>query len=86
MADLIDYVIQVVREVAPELSPEKLHQLEMRVREERGGMDGGYLAKRRARMNAAKLGEALRARTPLQQGFADIDVSRATGYRLLRRK
>lgn len=80
--DEIDLVTSILS-AAPDLSLERAHVIARRIRADVGG---AYLKKEPTAGKAFGLGTALAAGVPVIQAFAEIGVSRSTGYRLLSRR
>ena len=80
--DEVDLVASILA-AAPSLSPGLARAIAFRIQADIGG---AYLKKTPAEGKAWGLGNALAAGVPLAQAFVDVGVSRASGYRLLRRR
>lgn len=86
MADFLDHVIKHLRESHKELSAQDLLRLEVNVRQDWGGSETGYCAKRPALQRQLKIGESLQQHKPLADVFMDAGAKRAWGFRLMARK
>lgn len=85
MADIVSDFMQRLHALAPEIPQHTRQALEAQIRHQWGGTEP-YVGKRPAMVQAMRLGEALRGHKPLAQCFADLGISRRTGYRVLGRK
>lgn len=75
----------LVAAAAPELSGECVAAIARRLQQDLGG-GRVYFKKAPAAGKAVRLGHAIAAGVPLAQAFAEVDISRATGFRLLKRR
>jgi len=85
MADIVDDFLTRLHSLLPNLPPDVPLHLEGALRQAWGGTEP-YVGKRPSRVKSIKIGFSLRNRQPLSMTFAEMKVSRATGYRALRRK
>ena len=76
-------LVASIRAVAPDLSVDRVEAIARRIQRDLGG---AYLKKESALGKAFGLGTALARGVPVAQAFADVGVSRSTGYRLLNRR
>ena len=82
MADLLDRILQRVGDLA-QVPIDVRQRVEVEIRQELGGTDGGYIAKRPALRQAVAMGAQLQAGVPLGQAMRNAGCSRSTGYRIL---
>jgi hypothetical protein len=80
--DLVDRLIEQLRAAAPDYPLDKLQSAALLIRRDMGGATA-YVKKAPAEGKAFRLGTALAVGVSVTQAFADLGVSRATGYRLL---
>lgn len=83
--DVLDKIMAQVRAAAPELPAARVNAIALQIRRDIGG-SACYIKKAPAAGKAFRLGVALAAGVPLSQAFGEIGISRATGFRLLRRR
>jgi hypothetical protein len=83
--DIINKMIARLAEEIPDMPTDTLRRIEQRMRQEFAG-ERHYVSKAPAEGKAFRLGSALAAGVPLAQAFADLGVSRASGFRLLARR
>lgn len=83
--DGLDQILDQLRAAAPEFPEDKLRTAALQIRRDLGG-GSLYIKKAPAEGKAFRLGVALAGGVSLVQAFDDIGVSRATGFRLLRRR
>lgn len=83
--DVIDALVKQLLAAVPGLPHDQAHAAAARIRQDWGGSTH-YVKKAPATGKAFGLGTALAAGVPLTQAFADAGVSRATGYRYLKRR
>lgn len=90
MADIVDdFLTRLVAHV-PDLPLEKRLDIEREIRTHHGGTRAGDIAKGVGGLSKNTrtfvIGLGLRQASPLSEVFARAGVSRATGYRVLRRR
>lgn len=85
MADILDKLIDTLREQMPDMPADRLRVLEVRMRSEHGGCEAGYIAKRPALQRAVQLGHQLQAGVPVGQAIQAVGISRRHGSRILNR-
>lgn len=85
MADLLDRILQRVGELAPVVAGDVLTRVEMALRAELGGSDGGYIASRSSWRRSVLIGQKLQAGASISQVVRDAGCHRATTYRILAR-
>ena len=83
--DTVESIVDLVRAAAPELSDAQLSTIATRLHRDMGG-ERHYFAKAPSLGKAWSLGGEIAAGVPLAQAFANVGVSRATGFRLLSRR
>lgn len=83
--DGLDQILDQLRAAAPEFPEDKLRSAALQIRRDLGG-GAIYIKKAPAEGKAFRLGAALAGGVPLVQAFGEVGVSRATGFRLLRRR
>lgn len=82
MADALDKVLKRVFELIP--APLEVQQrVQCDLRQDLGGTEMGYIAKRTALRQAIAMGAQLQAGVPLGQAMRNAGCSRSTGYRIL---
>lgn len=86
MADIVDRILGRVSELAPDLRRDVLAQVDIELRAELGGCNGGYIAKRPAEQRAWVIGQSLQAGAPLGECFAAAGTTRRHGYKILQRQ
>jgi hypothetical protein len=85
MADLLDRILQRVSTLAPDVPGDVLTRVEVDLRAELGGTDGGYIARRPALRHAETLGLKLRTGVPLDEAIKACGIKRRQGYNILSR-
>lgn len=85
MADIVDYFLERLRTIAPEITAQKMQQLEAHTREAWGGTKP-YVSKRPVFQRKVKIGQALQAQKSLSQVFQEAGISRQHAYRILSTK
>lgn len=80
--DVIDDLVRQLLAAAPELPAQRVEAIAHRIRHDWGG-NRVYIRKAQAEGKAFRLGSALAAGVPLNQALDDLQVSRATGFRLM---
>lgn len=83
--DALDAIVEQLRAAVPDYPEQKLREAAFKIRRDMGG-GSIYIKKATAEGKAFSLGNALAAGVPLTQAFADLGLSRRTGFRLLRRR
>ncbi len=83
--DFVEKLMAQIRAAAPDLPSDRVSAIARQVRLDWGGSTV-YIKKAPAEGKARSLGLTLAAGVPLAQAFADIGISRRTGYRLLSRR
>ena len=84
--DIIDALLRELRQLSPQMTPDEAWRIETRLRHACGGVLGYVRKSATTDAKTWRLGLGLAAGRPLSEAFADIGVSRATGFRLLRRR
>lgn len=80
----VDRIVELVQAAAPELPPERLTAIALLIHRDMAGTRP-YIPKAPVLGKASRLGEQLAAGVPLAQAFANAQISRATGFRILNR-
>jgi len=84
MADLLDRILQRVGDLA-HVPAEVRDRVEVELRQELGGTDGGYIAKRPALRHAVTMGAQLQAGQSIPQAIQACGLKRRQGYKILGR-
>lgn len=82
--DSLSRIVAQARAMLPQVDESTWESIERQLREQHGG-GSVYIKRSPADCKALLLGEALRKGLSLPEAFRVAGVSRATGYRLLRR-
>ena len=85
VADILDRLLHALAQAAPGIAPEAILLTEATLRQEFGGCEGGYIAKRAPLQRAVKLGQHLQSGATLQQAISAAGCTKSTGYRIMSR-
>lgn len=85
MADILDRILHALAQAAPGIAPEAILLTEATLRQEFGGCEGGYIAKKPMLQKAVKLGQRLQAGESIAAAVHAAGLSRRHGYRILSR-
>ena len=85
VADILDRLLHSLAQAAPGIAPEAILLTEATLRQEFGGCEGGYIAKKPMLQNAVRLGQRLQAGESIRAAVESSGLSRRHGYRILAR-
>lgn len=83
MADIVDDFLARLKLHIPDATADRLVALEVEFRQQWGGCDRLYVAKRPGLLKQTRLGSALARGDNIETAFASAGVSRRHGYRIL---